>query len=101
MRAGENVASLDVSGMFVRGFHQFAGSGRDCNDTRAHLMIVRGFHQFAGSGFAGFGFAGFDFAVEAVPVVGKRYSRLTLELALQPFGRFIALLVFGMTYAIE
>ncbi|MGP8244536.1 MAG: hypothetical protein ACLQVN_08460 [Bryobacteraceae bacterium] len=68
MRAGENGPSVDVGGMFVRGFHQFAGLG------------------FA---LAGFTFAGFE--VEAVPVVGKRYSRLPLELALQPLGCFIAL----------
>ncbi|MGO9093832.1 MAG: hypothetical protein ACLQGV_01290 [Bryobacteraceae bacterium] len=33
------------------------------------------------------------FAIEDVAIVGNWYSRLALELALQPLGRFIALLL--------
>jgi hypothetical protein len=77
MRAGENGRSLDVSGKFVGGFHQFASFG-----------FGFGFIGFAVAGFADFP----EFAVEAVPVIGKRYSGLALELALQPLGGFIALL---------
>jgi hypothetical protein len=63
MPAGENRPSLDGPGMFAGGIRQAGG------------------FAFAGS------------AVEAVPVVGKRYSGFTLELTLQPLGGFIALLL--------